>query len=116
MANENFGLGFTVESIALFNDTGPEAGQIGEASTIFASLLTLAQVGESSTVFAELTTLEQVGEASTIFAELTTLEQVGEAGTVDAAGICSAPSILSAPGISVLNTEGGFPPSTLSCP
>lgn len=96
MANEDFGLGFTTDAIAFFQDTGPEGGQVGEASTVFAELTTIEQVGEAATTFAELTTLEQVGESATIFAELTTLRQVGEATTFNPVGICDRPSVLSA--------------------
>lgn len=96
MANEEFGLGFTVEQFAFFNDKGPEAGQIGEASTISANVLTYRQVGEPSTIFAELTIPKQIGEATTIFAELTIPRQIGEATTFNPSGICFKQNLLSA--------------------
>ena len=96
MANENFGLSFTVEQLAAWNEQ------------------TEGKLSEASTVFSDLVALEKVSEASTVFADLVALEKVSEASTVSADGICAPPSRMSAPGYSSLGPGG--PQSTASCP
>ena len=118
MANENFGLGFTVEAPANWTDNGA-LGKVGEAGQIIADFFTTddkSKAGEAGTIFADIPALVSAGEAGTIFADILMLDGVGEAATADTTGLCAAPSLLSGPGQSVLSSEGGFPSNDLSCP
>jgi len=94
MANENFGLSFTTAEIANWNDD--QEGKVGEASSIFADIVSSPKLGE----------------AGTIFADIVIQEKVGEAASIDAALLCLV-SILGPPGTSTLS---GPPVNIATCP
>ena len=76
MANEDFGLGFTVSEIALWNEDN-----LGPQSTIFAGDIVL---------------LENLGPQATLFADVALLENLGPQATISTSGICERQSLLSA--------------------
>lgn len=97
MANENFGLGFTVEPLAEWNDT--EGG-----------------MGSAGTVFADIASLYAFGPAGTVFADIVAYSGMGSAGTISASGLCAVHNMLQGPGQSILDSAGGSSNSILSCP
>lgn len=96
MANENFGLGFTVSDVALWTEDN-----LGPQSTIFAGDIVL---------------LENLGPQSTIFADVALLENAGPQATISSDGICERPSILSADiNPANVNVLAGPGQSTMEC-
>lgn len=78
MANEDFGLSFTIQQPALFTDF--ETGSMSPKSTIFADTALLSMIGAKSTIFADIPGSSMISAKS----------------TVDALALCDRPSILDA--------------------
>jgi len=94
MANENFGLGFTVEPFAQWAE--PTEGTQSPANQ-----------------FTPIISAENQSPANQ-FSPIISSEYQSPANQELMAGLCSAPSVLSGPGQSVLSSGGGT--SIASCP
>ena len=99
MANENFGLGFTVSDVGLWND--PNEGKHGAAGTISAQVVDFHKEGPAGTIF---------------FAPPVIDNKHGPAGVAVGLEFCLAPNVLFGLPYSTLDSSGGFSPSSLSCP
>ena len=117
MANENFGLGFTVEPLAIWVDD--QEGVIGESATIFIPFgIDTPAHGEFGTIFVPFTPGGPgQGEAGTVMFPYSSVpNSLGEAGVPSTSGLCPAFNVLQGPGQSVLSSDGGFSTNILSCP
>lgn len=113
MANENFGLGYTVSSTALWNDDFE--GAVGEFGTIFIPFIVdEPSQGEFGTIYVPFAQGgPSQGEFGTIYIPLDGQgPALAEAGTLDTTGLCGL-NILSLPGQSALS---GPPLNIISCP
>ncbi len=108
MANENFGLGFTVEPLAQWAEpTEGNQGPFGEIAIFIEN--------ENQGPFGEITPIIS-SESQGAFGELAffnNIDMQGPFGELDTNGLCDVFSVLSGPEVSVLSGPGT---STASCP
>lgn len=95
MANENFGLSYTIEDVTLWNESN-----LSPTSSLFVGDIVL---------------FDNATPTVGIFADLALLENVTPTTGMSASGICAAPSILEAGGPSSSLGPGGGN-NILSCP
>lgn len=93
MANEEFGLGFTTEQVALFNDFAE--GSISPAASLFSDLVDTDEIAPAGTIFADLPSTDEVAPGASLFVDLPALDKIGPVVTESASGICYIPSKLS---------------------
>lgn len=102
MANENFGLGFTVSDVAIFEEAGESTTSAGVAPT--------------ASTFADIVSFPNIGPTASLFADITIFPNIGPTATLDANGICAKPSVLGADqnpaNVNVLSSPGQ---NTLNC-
>lgn len=108
MANEEFGLGFTNESLALFNDF--EQGKIGPSATLlldtvsfnevtppattFGDVVTFNEVTPPANLFSDIVVFDKISPQASLFSDVVVLDKIGPVVGGEGSGLCWAPNQL----------------------